>query len=38
METVKFFAQRGANADVEAYLSILEQAPDATPSVGDEVA
>lgn len=38
METAKFFAQRGANADVEAYLSILEQAPDAMPSAGDEIA
>lgn len=38
METAKFFAQRGENADVAAYLAILEQAPDVPPVAGDEIA
>lgn len=36
METAKFFAQRGENADVDAYLAILGLAPDMAPVAGDE--
>jgi hypothetical protein len=38
METATLFTQRGTNADVDAYLAILAQAPDAAPVAGDDLA
>jgi len=37
METARFFADRSRNADIDAYLSILDQAPDAPPRQSDEI-
>lgn len=37
MDTAKFLAERARNADVERYLAILDQVPDAAPATGDEL-
>ena len=37
LETARFFAERGKNAEVDRYLALLANAPDTPPIAGDEL-